>query len=103
MAALPNPIDVVRQLGGIVTDLHTITRSTTEMAERLRMLPALHDRLAEIETRVEAMRADVERMRQGVDVLGGQVDDLRGELEPIGRLAGRVPGRRRPRVDGVGP
>ncbi len=89
---------MVRQLSEVIANLRSITASTSEMADRLQSLPALHDRLEEIEARVKSMDGDVHRMSLAVEAMGAEVVEMRAELEPVGRLAGRMPGRRRERT-----
>ena len=88
-------------LNGALKDLRTI-------AELMQYLPALEDRLAAIETKLQSVDQEVTRMRKGVEGIDGRVlmldedlserlDDVRRALHPLERFGRR--GRRRPAAD----
>ena len=85
-------------LNGALKDLRTI-------AELMQYLPALEDRLATIETKLQSVDDEVTRMRKGVEGIDGRIvmldedlserlDDVRRALHPLERFGRR--GRRRP-------
>jgi hypothetical protein len=84
-------------VAGALTDLRTI-------AELMQYLPALEDRLAAIETKLQSVDHEVTRMRKGVEGIDGKIvvldadlserlDDVRRALHPLERFGRR--GRRR--------
>ena len=88
-------------LNGALKDLRTI-------AELMQYLPALEDRLAAIETKLQSVDHEVTRMRKGVEGIDGRVvmldedlserlDDVRRALHPLERFGRR--GRRQPAAD----
>jgi predicted nucleic acid-binding Zn-ribbon protein len=90
-----------RAVSGALTDLRTI-------AELMQYLPALEDRLAAIETKLQSVDDEVTRMRKAVESIDGKVvmldadlserlDDVRRALHPLERFGRR--GRRQPPAD----
>jgi hypothetical protein len=88
-------------LNGALKDLRTI-------AELMQYLPALEDRLAAIETKLQSVDDEVVRMRKGVESIDGKImtldedlserlDDVRRALHPLERFVRR--GRRRSAAD----
>lgn len=93
--ALEPLLQLPRLIAGALDDIHTIARS-------VRYLPELAEILSTIQRQVDSLDEEVRLMRARVDSIGDSVEPLerelagvRGSLAPIGRLAGRVPGRRR--------
>lgn len=95
-----------RLIAGALDDIHTIAQS-------VRYLPELAKILTTIQNQVDSLDDEVRRMRSKVDEIGGDVVVMRGAVEPleeqlagvrgavapIGRLAERLPRRRRDAVD----
>ena len=81
-----------RLIAGALDDLHSIARA-------VRYLPELAEILSSIDRKVDSLDEEVKLMRHKVDDIGGEVVGLRGAVAPIGRLAGRVPRRRRAEDD----
>jgi hypothetical protein len=84
-----NPLGLPRALTGLIGDIQTIARAVGYLPELARIL-------ASIERRVETLDEEVRLMRAKVDEIGDDVVLMRDSVGPIGRLADRLPRRRRP-------
>jgi hypothetical protein len=62
-----------------------------EVQQQLAELPRTMDELQE---RLGGVSATLERLLSLLDTLDANVGSLRGSIEPIGRIADRLPGRR---------
>ena len=63
-----------------------------EVQQHLSMLPEVMETL---DTGLEHLATLMDRLLASIDTLDGNVQALRGSLEPIGRVADRLPGARR--------
>jgi hypothetical protein len=86
-----NPLGLPRALTGLIGDIQTIARTVGYLPELARIL-------ASIERRVETLDQEVRLMREKVDEIGDDVILMRDSVGPIGRLAERLPRRRRAAV-----
>jgi methyl-accepting chemotaxis protein len=84
--ALERIADAGSAIGSMVDNVRNMSGDTSRIQEHSRHLETIDQRLDRI---VELM----ERMVVSVEELTGKVDELQEDLEPVGRLAGRFPGR----------
>jgi hypothetical protein len=63
-----------------------------EVQQHLSMLPETMETLG---TGLQQLAALMERLLGSIETLDGNVKELKGSLEPIGRVADKLPGNRR--------
>ena len=85
-SSLERIADAGSAIGSMVENVRSMSRDTSRIQEHSRHLDTIDQRLARI---VELM----ERMVVSVEELTGKVDELEEHIAPVGRLAGRFPGR----------
>jgi methyl-accepting chemotaxis protein len=85
-SALERIADAGSAIGSMVENVRSMSGDTSRIKDHARHLETIDERLDRI---VELM----ERMVASVDELRGSVEELEGHIEPVGRLAGRFPGR----------
>jgi methyl-accepting chemotaxis protein len=73
-------------IGGLVDDVRSMSTDTSQIE-----LHATH--LDSIDERLDLIAAQMERIAGAVEELSATVKELQDSLEPVGRLAGRFPGR----------
>jgi methyl-accepting chemotaxis protein len=78
--------DAGSAIGSMVDNVRSMSGDTSRIQDHARHLETIDQRLDRI---VELM----ERMVASVDELRGSVQELEEHIEPVGRLAGRFPGR----------
>jgi hypothetical protein len=88
-----NPLNAPRALTGLFDDIQTIARAVGHLPELARIL-------TRIERRVDTLDVEVRLMRAKVDEIGDDVILMRDSVGPIGRLADRLPRRRRTAAGG---
>lgn len=81
-------LQLPRLVAGTLEDIATIARL-------MRYLPDLARTLQSIDAKVDSLDEEVRRMREAVEGIGGEVVGVRGAVAPLGRLAERLPRRRR--------
>ena len=86
--ALERIADTGSAIGSMVENVKSMSGDTSRIKDHARHLETIDERLDRI---VELM----ERMVASVEELSGRVEELQDHVEPIGRFAGRFPGRRR--------
>jgi methyl-accepting chemotaxis protein len=84
--ALERIADAGSAIGSMVENVRSMSRDTNRIGDHARHLDTIDQRLEQV---VELM----ERMVASVDELRGSVEELQEHIEPVGRLAGRFPGR----------
>lgn len=87
-AAVLRPLLLPRLLVEAAADVRSIAVSTNELTVAVAELDAIRGR-------VENLELEVTRMRQAVESVVDEVGHVRESTEPLGRLAGRLGGRRR--------
>ena len=75
-------------INGLVDNVRTMSEDTKLLERHAAHLESIDERIDRI---VELM----ERMVKAVEDLDGSVSELQGHVEPMGRLARRIPGRKR--------
>jgi methyl-accepting chemotaxis protein len=78
--------DAGSAIGSMVENIKSMSGDTTRIEDHAKHLETIDERLDRIVGLMERMVASVEE-------LTGKVDELQEDLEPVGRLAGRFPGR----------
>jgi methyl-accepting chemotaxis protein len=86
--ALERIADAGSAIGSMVDNVRSMSRDTHRIEDHAKHLDTIDERLDRI---VDLM----ERMVASVDELRSSVEQLQEHVEPVGRLAGRFPGRRR--------
>jgi methyl-accepting chemotaxis protein len=86
--ALERIADAGSAIGSMVDNIKSMSGDTSRIQAHARHLDSIDERLDRV---VELM----ERMVNSVDELRATVEELQDSLEPVGRLAGRFPGRGR--------
>jgi methyl-accepting chemotaxis protein len=84
--ALERIADAGSAIASMVENVKSMSGDTGRIEEHARHLDSIDERLDRV---VELM----ERLVTSVDELRGSVDEIQEALEPVGRLAGRFPGR----------
>jgi hypothetical protein len=115
LQSIKTSLDRLSQPGGALDRLADISETLERLAEldaslpllveATSALPELPERVQSVEGLVGEAVGNLDRLQPSLDRLGQQIAELQetigglgGALEPIGRLAGRVPGsNRRPR------
>jgi DNA repair ATPase RecN len=112
LGALEQSLSELAQVSEGVSELAKVTEHLPQLIEATGVLPQLVDatntlpelpeRVRAVEALVESAVGNLDRLEPNLDQLGSQIAELQrvigglGEaLEPIGRLAGRVPGANR--------
>jgi DNA repair ATPase RecN len=79
--------------------LHGVNEATSTIEARMRTvedaMPALMEvqqRLTDLPETIDRLAALMERLLASMDRLDNQIGSLQSSLEPVGRLAGRLPG-----------
>lgn len=104
IALFGTPLD---KLTGPVEDLAKAARTLPELSVAAQSLPELVDQVRQVELivahmdeRLDNLMPTLERIATFGESVEGDIDELGEALEPIGRLASRLPGgRRRKRED----
>jgi methyl-accepting chemotaxis protein len=78
--------DAGSAIGSMVENVRTMSGDTSRIKAHAKHLDSIDERLERIAELMERMVASVEE-------LTGKVDELQQHVEPVGRLAGRFPGR----------
>jgi methyl-accepting chemotaxis protein len=86
--ALERIADAGSAIGSMVDNIRSMSRDT----ERIKAHSA---HLDSIDERLDQIVAQMERLVSAVEDLSGTVKELQDSVEPVGRLAGRFPGRGR--------
>jgi methyl-accepting chemotaxis protein len=84
--ALERIADAGSAIGSMVENVKSMSGDTQRIQHHAKHLDTIDQRLDRI---VDLM----ERMVASVDELRGSVEELQEHIEPVGRLAGRFPGR----------
>jgi ABC-type transporter Mla subunit MlaD len=102
LGALDESLNAIAAVAEAVAQLADVTDHLPQLVEATAALPELPERVRSVETLVESAVGNLDRLQPSLDQLGTQIaelqhviDGLGGALEPIGRLAGRVPGGNR--------
>jgi len=95
---------VLRSLPLVADRLETIAESTSELPTMRAGIDAVAEdteRLGGVETALSRLADEMglaelmDRLLASIDALDGNVTALKGSLEPIGRVADRIPGSRK--------
>ena len=104
--ALDPLLHLPRLIAGALDDIHTIARSVRYLPELAQILTNIQNQVDSLDEEVRLMRRkvdvigdDVVVMRDAVEPLEAQLAGVRGAVAPIGRLAERLPRRRREPVE----
>ena len=99
---LEKSLNEIAALGQAVAQLADVTDHLPSLVESTAGLPELPERVRSVEGLVGEAVGNLDRLQPSLDQLGAQISELQGvigglggALEPIGRLAGRVPGANR--------
>jgi ABC-type transporter Mla subunit MlaD len=99
LGALEESLNAIAAVAEAVAQLATVTDHLPQLVDATSALPELPDRVRSVEGLVADAVGNLDRLQPSLDRLGEQITELQGvigglggALEPIGRLAGRVPG-----------
>jgi hypothetical protein len=102
LGMLEQSLNEIAEVAQAVAQLANVTDHLPQLVEATAALPELPDRVRSVEGLVGDAVGNLDRLQPSLDQLGtqiselqGVIDGLGGALEPIGRLAGRVPGGNR--------
>ena len=99
-AALPAVRDTVQVVAETTAALEPMNERLAAIEETMPVLVEVQKQLAELPLVMQRLDEGIKRLcnlmdgtLKSIDELGGNIDDLQGSLEPVGRLASRVPGQ----------
>jgi hypothetical protein len=92
LARVREATDVLPAMDGRMAHIEESMPVLVEVQQHLSILPEVMQTLG---TGLEQLAALMERLLGSIDTLDGNVQALKGSLEPIGRVADRLPGNRR--------
>ena len=81
-------LDLPSAIAGLVENVRSMSGDTGRIEMHAAHLEAIDERLDRIVVLME-------RMVSSVEELSATVEELQGSIEPVGRLANRLPGRKR--------
>ena len=81
-------------LGPMDDRMANIEKTMPILVEVQRHLAQLPETIEALDTRIEKLSNVLERMLDTMTHLDGAVSDLQGAVEPVGRLASRLPGQK---------
>ena len=85
--------DVLPAMDGRMAHIEESMPVLVEVQQHLSTLP---EAMETIGTGLDRLATLMDRLLASIDALDGKVGALSGSLEPIGRVADRLPGNRRP-------
>jgi hypothetical protein len=96
MAAVAEQTSVLHGMDGRMA---TIEEAMPVLVEVQRHLAKLPETIEALDEKIGRMSDLMEKLMVALDELNGSVASLHGAVEPMGRLASRVPGQRRSHAD----
>lgn len=83
---LSGALDLGSALGGLLKNVRSMSEDTRVIERHAKHLDTIDERL-------DLIVAQMQRMVSAVEELSATVKELQSSVEPVGRLAGRFPGR----------
>jgi len=97
-AVLEDVAEATRSLPELRADMERVAEATeciTKIDARMATIEAAMPVLVEVQQHLATLPETMDRLEVRLEQLGNQLEALQGSLEPIGRVARRVPGQRR--------